>query len=97
MRSGTSEISKLQLSLEAPYPYYIEILFQKIPTEIFKQKFSVSNRKILQKQKISVRNRKFLLETENFCQNRKFLFKTENFCQNRKFLSKQKISVKTEK
>ena len=35
MRSGTSEISKLQLSLEAPDPYYVEILFQKIPTEIF--------------------------------------------------------------
>ena len=41
MRSGTSEISKLQLSLEAPDPYYMEILFQKIPTEIFKQQFSV--------------------------------------------------------
>ena len=84
MRSGTSEISKLQLSLEAPDPYYIEILFQKIPTEIFKQKFSVSNRKILQKQKISVRNRKFLS-------------KQKISVQNRKFLSKQKISVKTEK
>ena len=77
MRSGTSEISKLQLSLEAPDPYYIEILFQKIPTEIFKQKFSVSNRKILQKQKISVRNRKFLSK-------QKISVKTENFCQNRK-------------
>ena len=84
MRSGTSEISKLQLSLEAPDPYYIEILFQKIPTEIFKQKFSVSNRKILQKQKISVRNRKILS-------------KQKISVQNRKFLSKQKISVKTEK
>ena len=77
MRSGTSEISKLQLSLEASDPYYIEILFQKIPTEIFKQKFSVSNRKILQKQKISVRNRKFLFKTENFCSKQKISVKTE--------------------
>ena len=77
MRLGTSEISKLQLSWEAPDPYYIEILFEKIPTEISKQKFSVSNRKILQKQKISVWNRKFLFETENFCLKQKISVKTE--------------------